>query len=60
MAKGWQRSERCLKESVHSEMKISLINKGILEIVPIRFISFRLFYIFGRKGYDKIMQVRKQ
>ena len=32
------------KERVHSEMKISLIKKGILVTVPIRFISFRLFY----------------
>ena len=35
-----------LKERVHSEMKISLIIKGILMTVPIRFISFRLFYLF--------------
>ena len=41
-------------------MKISLIWKGILVIVPIRFISFRLFYFSERKGYGKIMQVKKQ
>ena len=46
-----------LKERVHSEMKISLVKKGILVIVPIRFISFRLFYFSCRKGYGKIMKV---
>ena len=48
-----------IKERVHSEMKISQIQKGILVIVPIRFLSFRLFYLSGRKGYGEIMQVRK-
>ena len=38
-------------------MKISQIKKGILVIVPIRFLSFRLFYLSGRKGYGEIMQV---
>ena len=42
-------------------MKISLIKKGILVILPIRFISFRLVYFSGRKGNnagpEAIMQV---
>ena len=42
------------------EIKIFLIKKGILVIVPIRFISFCLFYFSGRKGYSKMMQVQKQ
>ena len=33
-----------VKERFHSEMKISLIKQVILVIVPIRFISFRLFF----------------
>ena len=33
------------KERVHSEMKISLIIRGIVVTVPIRVISFRLFYL---------------
>ena len=41
------------KEKVHSEMKISLIIKGILVTVPIRLISFRLFYFSWWKGYGK-------
>ena len=49
-----------IKERVHSEMKISLIKKGIFVTVPIRVISFRLFYFSWRKGYGKIMQVLKQ
>ena len=40
-----------LKERVHSEMKISLFEKGILVTVPIRFISFRLFWLAGRESY---------
>ena len=39
------------KERVHSEMKISLIKKSILMIAPIRFISFRLFWLAGRESY---------
>ena len=49
-----------IKGRVHSEMKISLIKKSILVIVPISSISFRLFYLSERKGYGKIMQVQKQ
>ena len=41
---GFRYIVNCVRERVHSEMKISLIKKGILVIVPIRFISFRLFY----------------
>ena len=43
-----------LKERVHSEMKISLVKKAILGIVPIRLISFCLFYFSGQKCYGKI------
>ena len=32
-----------IKERVDSEMKICLLKKGILVIVPIKFISFRFF-----------------
>ena len=60
MSESWEWLEQPLKERVHSEMKISLIKKGILVTVPIRLISFRLFYFSWRKGYGKIMQVRKQ
>ena len=35
-----------IKERVQSEIIISQIYKGILVIVPIRFISFRLFLFF--------------
>ena len=42
-----------VKERVHSEMKISRILKEITVIKFIRFISFRLFYLSGRKGYCK-------
>ena len=41
-------------------MKISLIKKSILVIVPIRLVSFSMFYLSGWKGYEKIMHVWKQ
>ena len=49
-----------VKERVHSEIEISLPRKGILVIVPIRLISFRLLKFSGQKGYGAIMQVWKQ
>ena len=38
-----------LKERVHPKMKISLIKKSVFVIVPIRFISFSLFYFLDGK-----------
>ena len=40
-------------------MKISLLKKVILVIVPIGFISFCLFWFYGWKSYGKIMQVQE-
>ena len=43
----------------HSELEISLLRKGILVIVSIRFLSFCVFYFSGEKVYGRIIQVQE-
>ena len=55
----YKQRKKAMNNELISEMIFSLLKKGILEIVPIRFISFRLIWLSERKSYGRIVQVRK-
>ena len=48
-----------LKERVHSELKISTIMRFNLLFMPIVLIFFQPLSLASRKGYGKMMQVRR-